>query len=69
VLAPEVALGAVEDLLLAPLAGDGVGGAGHQRPPPARSLLTRLRSAREITEGRPKRRFLAGDFFSRMWLE
>jgi hypothetical protein len=28
-----------------------------------------LRSGLEISDGRLKRRFLAGDFFSRMWLE
>src|SRR3954454_23628955 len=69
VLAAEVALGAPEDLLLAPLAGDGIGGAGHQRPPFTSSFLTRLPSASEITDGRPNRRFRPGDFFSRIWLE
>src|SRR5262249_43380823 len=69
VLAPEVALGAVEHLLLAPLPGDGVRGARHQRPALTSSFFTRPRSAREISDGRPRRRFRSADFFSRMWLE
>ena len=57
----------VEDLLLAPLAGDGVGRPAHFLPPS--SWRTRLVSAGAISTGRDIRRLRFGDFFSRMWLE
>src|SRR6201999_833734 len=66
-LAPEVALGFLQDLAALLARVDAALDAAHLPPP--RSLRTFGPSFGAIAAGRPIARFFFGDFFSRMWLE